>query len=214
MKKSERVMQLFSVMYSCISLIRIKGRAGNDISIQRSFLWETKINISGKRNLVRIHPENRLTGCTIHVIGNDCEVEIAEHCILSHLEIWIEDDGGKVIIGRKTTVESGHFAATEGKSITIGEDCMFSHRIQIRNGDSHSIICSDSNSRLNFAKDVIIDNHVWLGSDVCVLKGSTIGQGSVVASGAIVTGVIDSNSIYAGVPAKKIRDGIKWERER
>jgi len=91
---------------------------------------------------------------------------------------------------------------------------MFSNRIEIRNGDSHAIFSKETNQRLNSNKPVKIGTHVWLGADVKVLKRVTIGDGAIISTGAIVTRNVESNAIYAGVPAKKVKDNIYWERER
>jgi acetyltransferase-like isoleucine patch superfamily enzyme len=53
-------------------------------------------------------------------------------------------------------------------------------------------------------KAIVIGDDVWLGVNVVVLKGVTIGNGAIVAAGAIVTKSILPNEIWAGVPAKKI----------
>jgi acetyltransferase-like isoleucine patch superfamily enzyme len=91
---------------------------------------------------------------------------------------------------------------------------MFSHRIEIRNGDSHAIFDYNSKMRINDAQPIKIGNHVWLGADSKVLKGSIIEDGAIISTGAIVTGHVERQAIYAGVPAKKIKENIYWERER
>lgn len=215
LKKNESLMCVMSFIYSLFSILSIKGRYGNKIILKAAFLKKTKIGIVGKNNTIRIHPENRLYNCLLHISGNNCEIVIGRHCVLSNIELWIEDDGGKIEIGYRTTMEGGHIAATEGQSIIIGEDCMFSHRIEIRNGDSHAILNKNTNERINHAKPVVIGNHVWLGADVKVLKGSFVADNSIVAAAAIVTGICDdSNTIYGGIPARKIKEGISWTRER
>jgi len=90
------------------------------------------------------------------------------------VEIWIEDSGGVVKIGNKTTVEKVHFASTEGGEIIIGRDCMLANDIDIRTGDSHSIISNDSGERINHAQDVNLKDHVWVGAHVRILKGTTL----------------------------------------
>ena len=131
------------------------------------------------------------------------------------MELWIEDDGGQIHIGCFSTMEGGHFASTEGKTISIGKDCMFSNQIVIRNGDSHAIYDKDSNLRINSSESIFIGNHVWLGAEAKILKGSIIGDNCIVGTGAIVTGhFTDTHSIYAGIPARKIKENIFWKRER
>ena len=212
-KKSKPFFNLISTLYNLSMYFRIKGLFYNNVEYKGAFLRKTRIKLYGKNNTVKISPENRLTKCMIYVKGNNCEIIVDKHCNLSNVELWIEDNGGKINIGYRTTMVGGHIAATEGKSINIGEDCMFSHRIEIRNGDSHSIF-NTTNQRINYANDVIIGNHVWLGADVKVLKGVTILDGSIVATGSIVSNNVDSNSIFAGIPAKKIKENIHWKRER
>ena len=54
-------------------------------------------------------------------------------------------------------------------------------------------------------KDVVVEQDVWIGANAIILKGVTIGKGSIIAAGSIVTKDVEPYSIYAGVPAKKIR---------
>lgn len=213
-KNSNTFLNLISVIFSFLTFFRIKGFINNKINFNGAFLHNTKIRIQGKNNIIKIDPENRLKNCLLYISGDNCEIIIERHCILTNLELWIEDDGGKISIGKRTTIEGGHIASTEGKLVSIGEDCMFSHGIEIRNGDSHTIFTSLTNERINHAKSVKIENHVWLGSDSKVLKGAIIGEGAIISTAAVVTGTVDKNAIYAGIPAKKIKDNIYWKRQR
>ena len=56
------------------------------------------------------------------------------------------------------------------------------------------------------AKPIHIGNDVWIGGNVTIMPGLTIGNNVVIAAGAIVTKDVPDNSLVAGVPAKKIRD--------
>jgi len=208
-------MSFSAFSYSFYSILIIKGWFYNSINLRSSFLKKTKIIVKGKNNSIIIHPENRLSNCLIYISGNDCQIIIDKHCILSNLELWIEDDGGQIHIGCLSTMEGGHIACTEGQIISIGKDCMFSNKITIRNGDSHAIYEKDSNLRINSSESIFIGNHVWLGAESKILKGSIIADNSIIGTGSIVTGKFtDLNSIYAGIPARKIKDNIYWKRER
>lgn len=119
----------------------------------------------------------------------------------------------EIIIGHDSTIEGGHLAATEGTKITVGDDCMFSSDIEIRTGDSHSIINTITDKRINPSADVLIGNHVWLTAHVRVMKGAVLPDNSIVGNSAIVTNKFDKgNSVYAGIPAKHIKDNINWDR--
>lgn len=55
-------------------------------------------------------------------------------------------------------------------------------------------------------RPVYIGNDVWIGDRVLILPGVHIGDGSIIAAGAVVTKDVPPYSIVAGVPARKIRD--------
>ena len=61
-------------------------------------------------------------------------------------------------------------------------------------------------------RPVYIGNDVWIGDRVLILPGVHIGDGSIIAAGAVVTKDVPPYSIVAGVPARKIRD--RFEREQ
>lgn len=56
----------------------------------------------------------------------------------------------------------------------------------------------------NYIK-VVIENDVWIGANVSIMEGCTIGNGAVIAAGAIVTQDVEPYSIVGGIPAKHIR---------
>ena len=60
------------------------------------------------------------------------------------------------------------------------------------------------------ARPIDIGNHVWIGSKANILKGIKIGEGAIVASGAVVTKDVPEHSLVAGDPAKVIRQNVEW----
>ena len=59
--------------------------------------------------------------------------------------------------------------------------------------------------------DIKIGNHVWIGANVTILKGVSIGDGSIVAAGSVVTKSIPEACLAAGVPAKVIKENVQWK---
>ena len=59
------------------------------------------------------------------------------------------------------------------------------------------------------AMDVTIEDHAWIGVRAIILPGITIGKGSVVGAGSVVTKSVEDYTIVAGMPAKKIGNRIK-----
>lgn len=151
----------------------------------------------------------------IYIRGSNHNLFVGKHCALSGGSFWFEDNNCIIKIGENTTFVNAHIAVTEnGKSIEIGNDCMLAYDIEIRTGDSHSIIDVNTDNRINHAQNVKICDHVWIGADVKILKGVSIGKNSIIGTGSIVTNSIPDNCVAAGIPAKIIRNNVTWERER
>lgn len=91
-----------------------------------------------------------------------------------------------------------------GLRILIGDDCLIASGCKFI--DSNHGIDKEKLIRLQkgSAKNIVIKNDVWLGSNVIVLQGVTINTGAVVAAGAVVTKDIPAFEIWGGVPARKI----------
>lgn len=103
-----------------------------------------------------------------------------------------------------------------GKNIFINADCKFQDQGGIYIGDDtligHNVVLAtlnheeDPENRGNLiAAPIKIGNKVWIGSNATILPGVTVGDGAIIAAGAVVTKDVDSMSIVAGVPAKFIR---------
>lgn len=91
------------------------------------------------------------------------------------------------------------------RDIRIGNDVAISHNVIIRDSDNHVIL-----GRPFFSAPIIIGDHVWIGMNAIVLKGVTIGDGAVIAAGAVVTHDVPKNCLVGGVPARVIRQNVKW----
>lgn len=96
---------------------------------------------------------------------------------------------------------------TCSNSITIGEDVGISERVMIRDTNDHEIL----RDGYKISAPVVIGNHVWIGIGAIILSGVSIGDGSVVAAGAVVNRDVPPNTLVGGVPAKIIRSNIRWK---
>lgn len=192
----------------------IEYGGGNTISLSCAFLKGTSFDISGRNNVIIVGPKARLFNCKIKIIGDGNRLEIkGGSTIISNTSFWMQHEPNEIIIGHDSTIEGGHLAAIEGTKITVGNDCMFSSDIEIRTGDSHSIINTVTDKRINPSADVLIGNHVWLTAHVRVMKGAVLPDNSIVGNSAMVTNKFEKeNSVYAGIPAKYIKDNINWDR--
>ena len=178
-------------------------------------LTHCSVFISGTNNIINISKDAVLKYCTIKIFGDDNNIHIGENVHANSLTLWIEDRKNSIQIGDYTTVHGAtHIACIEGTSVIIGNDCMLSSDISIVTGDSHSIL-DETGERINPSKSICIGNHVWIGKENTILKGTAICDNSIVGAKSLVTKTFDKeNIIIAGNPAKIIRRNINWSRER
>lgn len=187
----------------------------NNIIINKGRFKSVSFDIIGNNNRIEIDAEVYIKNTLFYIRGNDHRILIRQNCSIGGGELWIEDNNGTLIINKDTSIEHAHLAVTEPFSILeIGKDCMLAKYVEIRTGDSHSILDMDTGLRINKAANVYLHDHVWIGAHSKILKGVTIGSNSVIGTASVVTKNIPSNAIAAGIPAKIIRENINWKRER
>lgn len=124
-------------------------------------------------------------------------------------------------VGDGTSIPKGSTIYCTEAPLTIGRKVIFGPRPTIITGDHRIdivgkyIIDVTVNEKLpeNDAP-VVIEDDVWCGANVTILKGVTIGRGSVVAAGAVVTQSFPPYSIIGGVPAKLIKMRFTEEQIR
>ena len=112
----------------------------------------------------------------------------------------------------KTTFMNAGVQVRCMNSITIGKNCLIARDVMIMDFDAHRIKYSDGKTN-ELTAPIIIGDNVWLGAGAKVLQGVTIGSGSIVAAGAVVTKSVPENCLVAGVPAKVIKENVCWYNE-
>ncbi len=107
--------------------------------------------------------------------------------------------GGTIEIGENAFLHGVKILAY--KRIDIGKNVMIGWGTEILDSDCHPI---DKQHPLHSA-DVIIKDNAWVASNCIILRGVTIGQGSVIAAGSVVHENVPAHTLVAGNPAKKIK---------
>ena len=94
--------------------------------------------------------------------------------------------------------------------ITIGDEVAFGHQVMLittthdMNIENYHLMRKRQGP--NIAKPIVIEDGVWIGARATILPGVVIGEGSVVAAGAVVSKDVPPHTIVGGVPARPIRD--------
>lgn len=169
------------------------------------------VKVTGTNNSLHIEdpllsgsPKIHLTGGANVVIGKDCN--------LGDLQIYALASGVSIVIGPWTSFNGTcQIMAHEAANIRIGGECLFGPDCLLAASDVHHILHADTGERLNPAGDIMIEDRVWCGPRVAVLRGSHISSDSAVGLGSVVRGVFRSNVLIAGAPARILRDRIIWK---
>ena len=202
--------------YNLGNCFRIKKNGRNNrIIAPCGLLKKTNIRINGSNNTVVIGEFARLNGASIYINGSFNHISIGDWSYLGGTDLFIEDDGGSIVIGSRTKfLGQTHLAVIEGTSVTIGEDCLFSSDIQLRTGDSHSILDLQG-CRINASEDIVVGDHVWVGTKAFLNKGARVAPHSIVGACALVTKAFEEpHCVLAGVPARIVKREVDWSIRR
>ena len=110
--------------------------------------------------------------------------------------------GSEVYIGRNAELHAG-----ENSTISIGDKTFFGPSVYIGT-DNHNFKRTDipMKEQGRTEKDVTLGSDVWIGAKAVILNGIAIGNGAIVAAGAVVTKDVEPYMIVAGVPARPVKN--------
>lgn len=179
-------------------MFRLRANGAAVIAEMRTLWWRMLgMQIAEGTLLPRVH----VTWPHQVSLGNNCRLE---HDIYFKFD-GIYASGPSIIIGDRVFVGFGcEFNVRQ--RVEIGADCLIASGckfIDHDHGSAHRDL--PMNQQLDGVEGaIILESDVWLGANVVVLKNVTIGRGSIVAAGAVVTENIPAYEIWGGVPARKI----------
>ena len=181
--------------------------------IEEDKISQCKKNVSG-------------SNCVFHAGANVANLQYNNDSILigdgSHIagELLVLPYGGKITIGHHVYIGAGSriWSGSE-EGISIEDDVLISHNVTIIDSDSHEI---DNIERMESHRKILkyghpkqnpgvkvspikIKKHAWISYNCSILKGITIGEGSIIGAGSVVTKDIPDYVLAAGNPAKVIK---------
>jgi acetyltransferase-like isoleucine patch superfamily enzyme len=177
---------------------------------------------------IRLHKTAQLILNDCYLFVNKCNFPNIYKPIAS--VIWIEKNG-------KFTLKSDHYTLSEGakihvrenanltiegkgmintmteidvyERIFIGHGTIISSNCYITDSDQHNVI--ENGEMKGKTKPIKIGRNVWIGRNVTILKGVEIGDHAIVGAGSIVTKSIPPHTLFTGVSARKIKEGVSWK---
>ncbi|MCP9234074.1 hypothetical protein NMG46_28380 [Mesorhizobium sp. LMG 17147] len=123
---------------------------------------------------------------------------------INHPTQLVAGQGATLTIGDNTGISGAAIFCSN--SITIGNHVLIGANCRIYDTDFHPVDFMERRRRRPCSTaPIIIEDDVWLGEGVTILKGVTIGARSVIAAGSVVTKNIGSDTLAGGMPARPIR---------
>lgn len=209
------IMNIYNRLKNKLKCIYYKLRYGKNLYYKYIVVNDIRVDDQGCNNIIEIGNHSEICNCEFKFYGSNNRIIIGSRTKLSGVTFWIGENENLISIGNDCWFFGGELAACEGTSIKIGNNNLFSHSLLMRTTDSHSII-DNKGKRINKAQNILIGNHVWIGVQVMVLKGSTILDNCVVGARSLVTSstTLKSSSVILGSPAKVVKDNINWDIDR
>ena len=191
--KKINVIAFFYLNYFCPNVIRTDN---------------SKI-IPYKNTVVDLAPQAR-----IYISNGDVEIgcdlmkksKVETRVRLRNNAIWSSVGGCKVSYGstiellKGAVFENGYFTMNcfstlvSAKKIEFGHDVMISRNVVIYDSDFHALL-NEQGEVTNRSKKVLVGNHVWISANVMILKGSSIGENSVIGANCVVKGTVLKDTI-------------------
>jgi acetyltransferase-like isoleucine patch superfamily enzyme len=158
-----------------------------------------------------------------NISGDTKKIAVGKHCHIQG-ELLVFAHGGQITIGDWCYVGEGT-RIWSAASIVLGDRVLISHSVNIFDNLTHPIKATDRHAQVEQIltrghpralalgeQPVTIHDDAWVGAGAFVLRGVTLGQGAIVAAGAVVTKDVPPFSIAAGNPAVIVRELLPDER--
>jgi len=186
-KEAERWFEFFFISNT-------PGRVGEKL---RGVYWRKRFNKCGSIEMG--------TGCT--VISPENIVVGYEVSFLRNCYICASNNGNIQIKNRVNFNQNVIIDAADNGRITIGDDVLMGPNVILR-ASNHKYILKDIpiNKQGHVGEMIIIEDDVWIGSNVVILPNVSIGKGAIIGAGAIVTHDIPPYALAVGIPARVIKE--------
>lgn len=167
----------------------------------RSLLWYTGCHIRYPGR-VKIPVLNSIREKIRVVLFKGATLKVQEF-LMTDGPLYIKcTDNANITIGKRCFFNH-NCSITAAEQVVIGDHCYFANNLVIVDHD-HQVKEHKITGDLVSAP-VVIGENVWCGANVTILKGVHIGNGAIIAAGAVVTKDVEAHTVYGGIPAKRIK---------
>ena len=162
-------------------------------TLQRSALQ--KMDEFNRTTSDELELRQKLLSDMLGSVGKNCYIEPPFH------GNW----GGKNLFLGDNVYANFNLTVVDDVEIIVGNNVLFAPNCTLTTAN-HPINPDLRRKGYQYAKKIVIGNNVWLGSNVVVLPGVTIGDNSVIAAGSIVSRDIPANVVAMGIPCRVVRE--------
>lgn len=147
-----------------------------------------------------------INGAGTVTIGNRCNFgfKYGGFHKKGRIEIQPRYKNAVIKIGNGVSTNNNIFMCS-ANTIEIGDNSLIGQNVTIMDFEGHGIH-PDNRQQIGKIGSVTIGKNVWIGNNVTILKNSEIGNNTIIATGAVVSGKFPANVIIGGIPAKIIRN--------
>lgn len=166
---------------------------------------------------VYLHGIWQLNANLIGKSKEECLIEIREGAILTIQDSVFLYYGTNLQVHKDAQLTIGEARFNTGSTIIcaykmfIGFGVSTARGVYIFDSDHHPVF-NNEGKRINDAKEVIIEDNVWIGLKSTIMKGAHINTGTVISAHSLVSGEIPGGCIVATVPARPVMKDISWHR--
>jgi acetyltransferase-like isoleucine patch superfamily enzyme len=153
--------------------------------------WETDGPVFFGKNLeLQISPRGRISFGRFVWIGDGTKIRCHEGVV---------EIGSKTVMGQECTISAY-------RRVRIGDQCVIADRAMFIDFD-HGVVEVERPIRQQgiYMRDVEVGSNVWIGYGACILRGTRVGDNSIVGTSSVVTKDVPANAVVGGVPAKVLR---------
>lgn len=116
-----------------------------------------------------------------------------------HCTLLTDKSNASIQIGENSRLNGVYIHAQ--KSISIGKNCVIAAGVNILDSNGHILHSKDRTIGRDNPKEILIGDNVWIGLNSIILKGTVIGNNSVISAGSVVKGYFPDNKLIGGNPA-------------
>jgi acetyltransferase-like isoleucine patch superfamily enzyme len=187
------------------------GRASIEAAAQRPRIWKYRALSSCKR----VHGPAPIVNQPVLWVGEG-EIVLGEGVqfgwrrsplfYTGYCHVEAASPAARIELGDRTEINNNAFLRSEGAGIRIGRDGLFGAHVEVFDSNFHNLDPALRQAGGQAMAPVEVEDNVFVGMGVRILKGVTIGRDSVIGAGAVVASSIPPGVIAAGNPARPVRE--------